>query len=305
MLIHSLIKFLKMKKKKNQNDLISKAKQLTKGLKYKVLVQDRIAENHEGETILYPRLCVTDYYELFCLHNKNRIATKSHNKTMYNSVEALRKVLRPLVVVLLNGKYYIVDGQHLYNALIKFGLPIEFYLIEAKSETELIKIMRQMNSSSRRWGIHQFVKVNTSNDKRKNAYDKLQMFTDKYTHIVGMTTKVMSAIMFNETRYSENNAVRAITGDYFVQNVPDTRIKKRLDSLKRFYRTTKMTSSNYLNGAYIEMLYDKQETFFENEKEFFASIKMYVHKHNLTCYKFGTRKDAWSLLTAGWKNMKN
>lgn len=291
-------------KKKNQKDLISKAKQLTKGLGYKVLAQERTAKNFEGETIVYPKLCSTDYYELLCMHPKNRITTKSHNKTMYNSVEALRKVLRPLVVVLLNGKYYIVDGQHLYHALIKFGLPIEFYLIEVKTETELIKIMRQMNSSARRWGIQQFVKVNTSSDRRKNAYDKLQMFTDSYTYIVGMTTRVMSAIMFNEARYSESNAVRAITNDYFVQNVPDIRIKKRLDSLKRFYRATKMSSSNYLNAAYIEMLYDKQETFFENEKAFFASVKAYVHKHNLTCYKFGTRKDAWSLLTAGWKNMK-
>lgn len=291
--------------KKRNTGLINKAKQLTKGLKYTVLAKERIAKNFEGETIIYPQLCATENYDLFSLHPKNRVATKSHCKTMCNSIADLRKVLRPLVVVLLNNKYYIVDGQHLYQGLVKFGLPIEFYLLEANTESEVVKIMRQMNSSSRRWNIQQFVKVNTSSDKRKNAYDKLQLFTEKYTHIVGMTTKVMAAIMYNESVYNEGSAVKAITNDYFVQIVPDVRIKKRLDSLKRFYKATKMTSSNYLNAAFMEMLYDKQETFFKNEKQFFASVKGYVKKHNLTCYKFGTRKDAWSLLTAGWKNMRD
>lgn len=295
---------MRKRKKNSLKSIIEKGKLAVKNLPFQVLVKEAIYENYEGEEILRPMLCRTEKYEILEQHKKNRVTTKPHEKKMYGSIDEIRKVLRPIVVVFYNNKYYIIDGQHLYKALVQMGLPIEFYLFEANTEGEMLKVMRVMNSSSRRWGLNQFVKVNTSNDKRKNANDKLFELTEKYKRSVGMTLKVMSAIMFNEANYSENNAVRAITNDYFVQNVPDIRIRQRLDSLKRFYRTTKMTPSNYLNAAYIEMLYDKQDTFFENERDFFASVKAYVHKHNLTCYKYGTRKDAWSLLSAGWKNLK-
>lgn len=277
------------------------AKMLTKGFNYKVLVNDRVAQNYEGVEILYPKLCVTTNYEFSTFHSKNRKIT--HARQMQNSVNNLHKVLRPVVIAEYKAKYYILDGQNLYMGLKNAGLPIEFYLFEVKTDAELIKVMRQMNSCSVRWGINQFVNVNTSTDKRKNAYDKLKMYVDKYTTSVGMTTKVMSAIMYNEHHYNEGSAVNAIKGDYFVQNVPDCRVKKRLDSLKRFYRFTKMTPTNYLNAAYIEMLYDKQDVFFKNEKDFFKSVKDYAIKTDKLSDKYGNRKNAFDLLDKSWVKM--
>jgi hypothetical protein len=271
-------------------------------LRYKVLVDSRVCKNHEGAEITYPALCVTNEYGLLEMHIKNRVTTTAHNKKMYLSVELLRYVLRPIVVALVNGKYYIIDGQHLYRALVSMNLPVEFYLIEAESETEALKVMKQMNSSARRWGLSQFVKVNT-NDKKANAYNKLLKFVTDYCDSVGMTIKVMSAIMYSEATFNENASAKAINGDYFVQNVPDVRIKKRLDSLKRFYRITKMTPTNYLNAGFMQLVYDKRDTFYENEKQFFQFVKVYAHKHNLTCFKFGNRQDALNMLVACWKQV--
>jgi hypothetical protein len=287
--------------KKTNKDLIYKAKQLTKGLRYKVLVPERQSETFEGNTIIYPKICTTDDYELAVFHEKNRVIT--HAKKMQDSVMALHKVLRPIVIALYNDKYYILDGQNLYKALVKMGLSVEFYLFEVKTENELVRVMRQMNSSATRWSLDQFVKVNTSTDKKANAHDKLLRYVKDYATSIGMTTKVMASIMYSEDYYNENRASNAIKGDYFVQNVPDIRIKSRLTSLKRFYKVTKMTPSNYLNAGFVEFLYDKKDMFYKNEKEFFECARMYAHKNNLTSYKFGNKKDVWSILTASWKIM--
>lgn len=291
-----------MKRKKSTLKVVTeKAKRIVKGQKYQVLSKEKKYHNLEGVEILYPTFCVTDDYELFNKQRKNRPIT--HAKMMDDSVSTLGKVLRPIVVSNLNGKFHILDGQNLFEALKSKGLPIYFYLFNVSTESEEIKIMKKMNCSARRWSLNQFVRVNTTDDKKTNAHDKLLDYLEKYKRSVGMTIKVMSALMYNEDNYNENRAANAVKGDYFVQNVPDIRVKQRLTSLKKFYRATNMTPTNCLNAAYIELLYDKKDIFYKVEKRYLNSLTAYVNRHNLTCYKFGNKKDAWTLLTAAWKNM--
>ena len=292
----------KRKKKSILSDFTQRAKSKVNGLKFELLAKPRVALNHEGVEIEFPALCRTFDNDLLKMHPKNRVTTTPHNKKMFLSVELLRYVLRPLVVALVNGNYYIIDGQHLYRALVQMGLPIEFYLLEVENETEALKIMKQMNSSSRRWGLTQFVKSNTD-DKKGNAYNKLLKFVYDYSDNIGMTIKVMGALMYNEAHYNESSSAKAITGDYFVQNVPDVRIKMRLNSLKRFYRITKMTPTNYLNAAILDLMYDKKDTFFANEKQLFECVRLFAIKSNLTTWKCGNRQDGLNMLVACWKQV--
>jgi len=292
---------MRKRKKNSLPSIIEKGKYAVKNLPFQVLVKEAVYETHEGDEVLRPMLCVTEKTDLHNFHKKNRLIT--HTKQMSNSICDLRKVLRPVVVALYNGTYYIIDGQNLYSALVKLGLPIEFYLFETDTEEELLKVMRVMNSSSRRWGIDQFAKVNTSRDKKANAYDKLIEYTEKYKRSIKMTTRVMSAMMFNEHEWNESGASNAVKGEYFVQNVPDVRLKQRIAYLKRFYRTTKMTPTNYLNAGIISLMYDKKDMALKYEKQFFKEINVLANKEDKLSIKFGNVKDAWSFLTKGWKKM--
>jgi hypothetical protein len=53
----------------------------------------------------------------------------------------------------------------------------------------------------------------------------------------------------------------------------------------------------------MQLVYDKRDTFYENEKQFFDFVRVYAHKHNLTCLKFGNREDALNMLVACWKQV--
>jgi hypothetical protein len=228
-----------MTKKRSEFKSLESVKQKGKlavtGKWYDVIADSRYYYTLNGQKITAPKLCVTTDYSKFGFHERNRKVNTGHVKRMGESIVNLSHINRSVVIVKYKDYHYYADGQHMVTWLISQSMPIEFILVEVKTEEQVTDVMREMNSSSRRWGINQFVKVGMSNDK-KNPYVKLNKFVEEYKDSVGMTIKVMSALMFNESYYKENAASRAIYNNYFVQNVPDVRIIKRLTSLKRFYK---------------------------------------------------------------------
>lgn len=273
---------------------------------FEVLLEERTAETKNGQKIIYPALCSTTEYSMLKYFATNRKVVMAHVKKMGYSITTIGLVNRQVVVVKVNGEYYVADGQHLLNWLVSQNMPVEFLLCEVTEKSQAIDIMRVMNSSARRWGLSQFVNVNTAEsvkESKKNPYNKLQKFVEANEKKTGITTKVMSALMYNEAVFNEGGASRAIQEGYFVQNVPDTRINKRLASLKRFYRKTRMSATNYLNAGFFEFLYSKEQTFYQNEKKFIEQVARYVHKHEMTNIKFGNRLDALNLLQKCWINM--
>lgn len=283
-----------------------RAKKIVNNEWYDVLLKERTATAKNGQKIIYPTICKSTEYSMLKYFPKNRKVIMQHVKKMGFSISTIGYVNRQVVIVKLLEDYYVADGQHLLNWLISQNMPIEFLLCEVTDKEQAIEIMRVMNSSSRRWGLPQFVNVNTTDngkEKRKNPYNKLQSFIEAYAKKTGITTKVMSALMFNEAIFNENGASKAIQEGYFVQNVPDVRLRKRLDALKRFYRATKMSSTNYLNAGFFEMLYSKEQTYYQNEKKFISQVAKYVNKNELTNYKFGNRLDVLNLLHKCWINM--
>jgi hypothetical protein len=288
-----------MKKKSSVKKVIGQAKKLTGQSWYEVILEKRTYHTTNKQPIVAPAICVTKFGDLLELYGKNREIKLSHSKVSGESITKLASILRMVVVVKIGNRYYIADGQHLYTFLVSENMPIEFILIEVKTEKELINVMRLMNSSSKRWGLPQFVNVNT-NDKKDNAYNKLQQYTNDYYERTGMTTKVMAALMFNEMFYKEPAASKAITGDYFVQNVPDVRLKERLNCLKRFYRVTKMTPTNYLNAGFFTLMYEKRDLYKRNEKQFLQSVSEYAKKYKLLTLKYGNKEDAKQMLNNCW-----
>lgn len=56
------------------------------------------------------------------------------------------------------GPYlYTLDGQHLHQACIELGLSVRSKVVDVSSEKELINFISAMNSTSKKWGIIDYV----------------------------------------------------------------------------------------------------------------------------------------------------
>jgi hypothetical protein len=92
----------------------------------------------------------------------NRDVVKSHVRTIRNSIEDM-DCIRPLVcanVDFIDGikRRYIVDGQHLFHALVDLDREIPYVMITCKTEEELIRKIAKLNASSKSWTLVDYVR---------------------------------------------------------------------------------------------------------------------------------------------------
>jgi hypothetical protein len=82
----------------------------------------------------------------------NRPINPSHVTKVATSIDKLG-CLQPIIVTqidFINGKklYYIIDGQHKFNALMRLGEAIPYVVIEIKDKQELVEAIALLNASS-------------------------------------------------------------------------------------------------------------------------------------------------------------
>lgn len=91
----------------------------------------------------------------------NRPVRPDQVTKLANSINRMGNI-RPIVVSsisFITGKAtkYIIDGQHLFNALLRNNLPIEYVEIHVKNLEDLVEKIALLNSSSRSWTIIDYV----------------------------------------------------------------------------------------------------------------------------------------------------
>jgi hypothetical protein len=72
--------------------------------------------------------------------------------------------IRPVVVAkisFITGKTetYIIDGQHLFHALIRLNIAIPYVEIEIKDQKDLVEKIALLNASSRSWTMQDYIKA--------------------------------------------------------------------------------------------------------------------------------------------------
>lgn len=185
-------------------------------------------------------------------------------------------------------------------------MPIEFLLVEVKTNQQVIEIMRKMNSSSRQWTIEQYINVNVTDNPKEainNPYNKMKKYLADYYDANGITARVLAALMYDSSYFDEGGSCRAIKEGTFVQGVSDTKVTKILKAFNCFYEETKMSKTPYLNAGLSILIYNKEKTYFDNEKRFLLEVAKYVKRHKLTSIKYGNKKDTITLLERCWNNM--
>jgi len=199
------------------------------------------------------------------LDNVNRAIMPAHVTRMAESIMKLG-ILRPVVVAYLDFKgvkdYYIIDGQHLYHALIRLGYDIPYVTIDVKNDEELIESLALLNNSSKSWTMTDYVQAwsFTTGDyktlvKYFNTYD-LEMCTIAGI-LHGRTENISKTIKTGKFKVnSEEKAVKLM--DYTT------------DVLKVLPRQDRTTNRRLVN-SYIMFVYDNYNNY--NHKKFIAYLK--------------------------------
>lgn len=115
----------------------------------------------------------------------NRAIIPQHVAKMVESITTPGiEVTRPVVctkVDFIDGdrKMYIVDGQHLFQALIRLGWEIPVVFVTASNIEGLIEIIAKLNTTSKSWILDNYVDAWAVIDKKVD-YRTLKKYREQY-----------------------------------------------------------------------------------------------------------------------------
>jgi hypothetical protein len=154
-------------------------------------------------------------YAKFSYLPMNREVQASHVESM---VKSLRKMgcIRDVIVVytnILEGIYktYIVDGQHLFNGLIRENMAIAYRTITVKTEKDLVENMAALNNTSKSWKLLDYI----------NAYKVI--YTDymkllKYINMYNLEPTMIAMIGTKNYKHSGGLSKLIKSGDFTITN---------------------------------------------------------------------------------------
>jgi hypothetical protein len=154
--------------------------------------------------------------KLHYLAGINRAINPGQVTKLCNSLMKMGNI-RPVIVCeidFLNGikGHYILDGQHLFNALLRLGWDIPYVMIDVKDKQDLVEKIALLNSSSKSWSMQDYVLAWAS---LKPDYIKL----NKYFQIFDIEISILAAILSNGTVGSAGTITKTIKdGEFAIQD---------------------------------------------------------------------------------------
>ena len=122
----------------------------------------------------------------------NRPIDPAQVTRLAQSIDAIG-VQRTLVVAefaFITGKkeMYVIDGQHLYHALMRNGLDIPYVVVEIKDKADLVEKIALLNASSKSWCTQDYI---TAWSCLKTDYVKLNEYLNRYDLEKAFTAAVL------------------------------------------------------------------------------------------------------------------
>ena len=210
----------------------------------------------------------------------NRAIVPSHVTKLANSLEKMG-VVRPVVVSTIDfvdgsKKTYIIDGQHLYHALMRMGWDIPYKEIPIKDSVDLAEHLALLNASSKSWSMKDYITVWSNVNK---DYVKLNKYFNTYDIELNQLADVL---MNNSCNANTNNIISKVikrgefTIDYEKRSVyllncitDALKIIPRMDRL-----SNKMFISSFVNFINTCVNYD--------HAQFMSSLKVHKDKFKLS-----------------------
>lgn len=262
----------------------------SRNFEFKTLLKATAEYDVNGNVIAYPEIVETTNYELLKLLKCNRDVAPAHVQNMGLSITQLGYVLRDVVVVKIGFEYFIADGQHLEAWLKLAQLPIRCKLVEAKDEREALKIVTKLNSTSRNWGIKNFVEGWANFNKDVKILKELtKKFSLTYTTIGALLTNSTSALAKKQIA----------SGEFKVVDMDEA--IKRINAIDFFYNATGFVRSQYATTGLIDFMGNLGvEKYYQHQDSFIKCIKAGMKKRNFTGKTYGRKEDYLAFFNECW-----
>ena len=219
-------------------------------------------------------LSLTGNIKFSYLAGINRAINPSQVTKLAKSLEKML-ILRPVVIAelsFLNGKMgkYIVDGQHIFNALIRLGWEIPYVTIKVHSKQDLIEKIAMLNASSKTWTMQDYV---VAWSFLKEDYVKLNHYFQVYDFEITELASILngnSSCGGSTTRIIKSGEFKIVNEEKNVQilnNITD--MLKVIPRMSRFenryaireYVKFMRSISNYNHKLFIESLQKNKNKF--------------------------------------------
>ena len=197
------------------------------------------------------------------LDGLQRPVITAHGNTLAKSMKMMGNI-RPIIVTKLkekNGKYkfYVLDGQHNYNALLSLKAEeIPIVEISTKSTANLVETIALLNSSSKSWSLKDYV---TAWSNIHSDYGLLKRLYDKYD----IELSIVAAVCTSANLGSATPATRLIkSGEFRILNLSESEqklsdINEILNELPRMDRAANRYFILSLISVFNEIKYGRKE----------------------------------------------
>ena len=178
-------------------------------------------------------------------------------------------IIRPVVIAYISfvdgvKKPYIIDGQHLFNALIRNNMDIPYVAIEVKDKTDLVEKIALLNASSKNWSMCDYV---TAWASLSNDYVKL----NHYYQVYDIDLCTLATILLGQS-IDGSNTVKTIKNGNFkvVDEKLNTTILDNITDLLKVIPRMARNDNRYATREYTKFL---RTTNTYNHKKFIENLK--------------------------------
>lgn len=214
-------------------------------------------------------------YDTLYKYKTQRPVNAGHVLVMKDSVIRNGQI-RPVMVVEIKDKLFVIDGQHLLEALIQLDMPVWCQMIECDSDEQITQLIIDLNNTSKSWQLTDYVNswaMSGLKDYRQLKRDSEITFKDvQITVIMQAYTQKSRAKSTKLVKEGKFEIVNKTRGEELIQNicelnyvVPNTRqmnealIKLMLNSesynQQHMYKRLKAVGKTYVFSTKEGQLY--------------------------------------------------
>ena len=180
----------------------------------------------------------------------NRMIERSHVDKMIESVEMMG-VIRPIVVCttsLLEGfvRTYILDGQHLVQALEILGMQIPYFEIKISSEEDVVHKLALLNTSSKSWKLMDFINAHKYINHHYRSLFKLINNTTIEPLMLAQICNIKDDLTQHGWSYRIKN------GDFKIENLNYLKDAEKFDMINKSIGTCDRWVKHAFLKAYIK-----------------------------------------------------
>lgn len=176
----------------------------------------------------------------------NRPINPSQVTKLSNSIDMMG-IIRPVVIAkidFLDAKSvdYIIDGQHLYTALLRLNKDIPYTEIKVKDTTELVEKIAMLNASSKCWTLLDYIQ---SWKVVSKDYVTLQTLFQRYDIDMSQLAEILHGYT-NPLGKSISRTLKA--GKFKIKNLDHsiTVLDKITDALKFIPRLDRVSNKSFI-----------------------------------------------------------